>query len=68
MIVLIVIVIKFIKDIILNVLFMDDLYEIKDSLNKLNLIYVVECMSKDIDFEFYFGWFIDELKIKKVFC
>lgn len=47
---------------------MDDLYEIKDSLNKLNLIYVVECMSKDIDFEFYFGWFIDELKIKKVFC
>ena len=57
---------KLTKDTILNVLLMDDPYEIKDSPNKLNLTYVVECMSKDTDLEFYFGWLIDELKIKKV--
>ena len=56
---------KLTKDTILNVLFMDDPY---DSLNKLNLTYVVECMSKDTDLEFCFGWLIDELKIKKVSC
>ena len=56
---------KLTKDTILNVLFMDDPYE---SLNKLNLTYVVECMSKDTDLEFCFGWLIDELKIKKVSC
>ena len=59
---------KLTKDTILNVLLMDDPYEIKDSPNKLNLTYVVECMSKDTDLEFYFGWLIDELKIKKVSC
>ena len=59
---------KLTKDTILNVLLMDDPYEIKDSPNKLNVTYVVECMSKDTDLEFYFGWLIDELKIKQVSC
>ena len=59
---------KLTKDTILNVLLMNDPYEIKDSPNKLNLTYVVECMSKNNDLEFYLGWLMDELKIKQVSC
>ena len=57
---------KLTKDTILNVLLMDDPYEIKDSPNKLNLTFLVECMSKDKDL--ILGWLIDELKVKKVSC
>ena len=32
------------------------------------MTYVLECMSKDTDLEFYFGWLIVELKIKQVSC
>ena len=59
---------KLTKDTIHNVLLMDDPYEIIDSPNKLNLTYIVECMSRDTDLEFYFGWLIDELKTKQVSC
>ena len=59
---------KLTKDTILNVLLMDNPHEIKDSPNKLNLTYIVECMHKDTDLEFYFGWLVDELKTKQVSC
>ena len=59
---------KLTKDTILNVLLMDDPDVIKESPNKLNLTYIVECMHKDTDLEFYFGWLIDELKSKQVNC
>lgn len=61
---------KLTEDTILNVLLMDDPYEIKDSPNKLNLTYVVECMSKDTDLEFYFGWLIDECSCQRtiIYC
>ena len=57
---------KLTKDTILNVLLMDNPDVIKESPNKLNLTYIVECMHKDTDLEFYFGWLIDELKSKQV--
>ena len=58
---------KLTKDTILDVLLMDDPYEIKDSPNKLNLTYAVESgMSKDTDLQFYFGRLVDELKIKQI--
>ena len=47
---------------------MDNPYEIKESPNKLNLTYIVKCMHKDTDLEFYFGWLVDELKVKQVSC
>ncbi|XP_068757874.1 uncharacterized protein [Montipora capricornis] len=59
---------KLTKDTFLNVLLMDNPYEIKESPNKLNLTYVVECMRKDTHLEFYFEWLIDELKTKQVSC
>ena len=59
---------KLTKNAILNVLLMDNPYEIKESPNKLNLTYIVECMHKDTDLEFYFGWLVDELKTKQVSC
>ena len=59
---------KLTKNTILNVLLMDNPYEIKESPNKLNLTYIVECMHKDTDLEFYFGWLVDDLKTKQVSC
>ena len=59
---------KLTKDTILNVLPMDNPHEIKESPNKLNLTYIVECMHKDTDLEYYFGWLVDELKTKQVSC
>ena len=59
---------KLTKNTILNVLLMDNPYEIKESPNKLNLTYIVEYMHKDTDLEFYFGWLVDELKTKHVSC
>ena len=47
---------KLTKNTILNVLLMDNPYEIKESPSKLHLTYIVECMHKDTDLEFYFGW------------
>ena len=59
---------KLTKNTILNVLLMDNPYEIKESPNKLNLTYIVECMHTDTDLEFYFGWLVDELKTKQISC
>lgn len=52
----------------MNVLLMDKPFEIKESPNKLTLKYIVECMHKDNDHKFYFGWLVDELKSKQVSC
>ena len=32
------------------------------------MTYVVECMQKDVDLEFYFGWLVDELRTKQESC
>lgn len=53
--------IKLTKDTILNVLLMENPYEIKESPNKSNVTYSVEYMPKDSDHELYFGWLVDEL-------
>jgi superfamily II DNA helicase RecQ len=49
------------RDTILSLLEMRNVYEIKESPNKLNLTYVVEYMDKDTELEFYFDWLTDEL-------
>ena len=52
---------KLTKDTILNVLLVENPYEIKESPNKSNVTYSVEYMPKDSDHELYFGWLVDEL-------
>ena len=59
---------KLTEDTILDVVLMDNPYVIKESPNKVNLTYIVECMHKDTDLEFYFAWLIDQLKLKHVNC
>lgn len=61
-IVLIVIVIYFIRDIIVSILYMEYFVEIKESLNKINLRYVVYCMDKKVEYEENFVWFVDILR------
>ena len=56
---------KLTKETILSVLLMENPDEIKESPNKLNVTYVVECMKKDSDHEMYFGWLVDELRSKQ---
>ena len=56
---------KLTKETILSVLLMENPDEIKESPNKLNVTYVVECMKKDSDHEVYFGWLVDELRRKQ---
>ena len=60
--------IKLTKDTILNVLLMENPYEIKESPNKSNVTYSVEYMPKDSDHELYFGWLADELIKTQSLC
>ena len=53
------------RDTILSLLEMQDVYEIKESPNKLNLTYVVEYMDKDTELKYYFDWLTDQLIQKK---
>lgn len=68
MVVLIVIVIKFIEDIIKKVFLMQNLLDIKESLNKVNFIYLVIKMNKDCDFELFFEWFVEDIRKLKDKC
>lgn len=53
------------KSVTLDMLLMKKPYEIKDSPNKLNITYAVEYLAQDADLQDYFGWLIDELKLKQ---
>ena len=59
---------KLTKDTILNVLLIENPYEIKESPNKSNVTYSVEYMPKDSDHELYFGWLADELIKTQSLC
>ena len=56
------------KETIQSFLCMDDCFKIKESPNKINVSYAVECMHKDTKFEFYFIWLAHELKSKEKQC
>lgn len=59
---------KLTKDTILNVLLMENPYEITESPNKSNVTYSVECMPKDSDHELYFEWLVAELIKIQLLC
>ena len=59
---------KLTKDTILNVLLMENPYEITESPSKLNITYAVEYMQKDTEHELSFGWLVDELRTRQSLC
>ena len=59
---------KLTRETILNVLLMENPFEIKESPNKVNVTFTVECMDRDTELEFYFGWLVEELITKKSSC
>ena len=50
------------KETILNILLMEKPFEVQEDPNKPNVTYIVQCMQKDTDHEFYFEWLVKELK------
>ena len=56
---------KLTKATILSILIMDKPFEIQESPNKPNVTYVVECIQKEKDHEWYFEWLVEELRIRK---
>ena len=56
---------KLTKATILSILLMDKPFEIQESPNKPNVTYVVECIQKEKDHEWYFEWLVEELLIRK---
>ena len=49
----------------LNILLMDKPFEIQESPNKPDVTYVVECIQKEKDHEWYFEWLVEELRVRK---
>ena len=43
---------------------MEKPFEVQEGPNKPNVTYIVQCMQKDTDHEFYFEWLVEELKLK----
>ena len=43
-------------------------FEIRESPNKLNVSYAVQCMHKDTELELYFTWLADELRSMERQC
>ena len=56
---------KLTKDTIFNFLLKEKPYENKESSNKLNVTYKVECIDKDTGLEFHFEWLVEELKTRQ---
>lgn len=47
---------------------MEKPFEVQEGPNKPNVTYIVQCMQKDTEHEFYFEWLVEELKLKGTLC
>ena len=56
---------KLTKATMLSILLMDKPFEIQESPNKPNVTYLVECIQKENDHEWYFEWLVEELRVRK---
>ena len=56
---------KLTKATMLSILLMDKPFGIQESPNKPNVAYVVECIQKEKDHEWYFEWLVEELRVRK---
>lgn len=43
---------------------MEKPFEVEEGPNKPCVTYIVQCMQKDIDHEFYFEWLVEELTLE----
>ena len=59
---------KLTKETILNILLMENPFEIQEGPNKPNVTYIVQCMQNDTEHEFYLEWLVEELKLKGTLC
>ena len=47
---------------------MEKSFEVQEGPSKPNVTYIVQCMQKDTEREFYFEWLVEELKLKGTLC
>lgn len=59
---------KVTKETIYNILLMENPVEVQEGPNKSNVTYIVQCMQKDTEHEFYFEWLVEELNSKGTLC